>query len=59
MIRNDKVDAKNGRFLRKYSINDNFLDEIGPLQAWFLGFMGADGHIVNDRTFSISQCDKV
>jgi hypothetical protein len=38
----------------RFTVNDDFLDEINPLQAWFLGFMAADGS-VGKNYFSISQ----
>jgi hypothetical protein len=34
-----------GRFTRIHSINDQFLDQIGNEQAWFLGLMAADGNV--------------
>lgn len=34
-----------GRFTRIHSVNDQFLDQIGNEQAWFLGLMAADGNI--------------
>jgi len=30
---------------RKYTVNDNFLKEVGPEQAYFIGLMAADGSI--------------
>ncbi len=41
---------------RKYNINDDFLINIGPIQAWVLGMYASDGHILEGkRAVSISQ----
>lgn len=45
-----------GRFTRVHSINDQFLDQIGNEQAWFLGLMAADGNVrQGGRHISIGQ----
>lgn len=44
-----------GRFVR-FAIKDDFLDNVGPEQAWFIGLMAADGAIhKTNGVVSISQ----
>ncbi len=41
---------------RKYAVNDDFLDELGEEQAWFLGLMASDGCVRDhDNWISLSQ----
>lgn len=40
---------------RIFDCNDNFLDELTPQSAWFLGIMASDGNISGTNRFSISQ----
>jgi hypothetical protein len=47
-------DKLTGRFQR-VEVNDHFLDEMSGLQAWFIGFMAADGCVKDETFFSISQ----
>jgi hypothetical protein len=39
----------------KYTVNEDFFNELGKEQAWFLGMMSADGHVRNGRQVCISQ----
>lgn len=47
--------TKSGLFRITNSINDNFLNNIKQIQAWFLGLMAADGCVSKKNQFSISQ----
>lgn len=47
---------------KKYSVNENFLDEINEISSFFIGLMASDGNITNkinpkcrSNTFSLSQ----
>lgn len=44
-----------GRFIRKYSLNENFLNQINEKNSFFVGLMAADGNVANKKTFSLSQ----
>lgn len=39
----------------KFHVNNNFLDVIEPVQAWFLGLMASDGCVISDNALSLSQ----
>jgi hypothetical protein len=49
-----KRDSK-GRFIKKYSINENFFNIINEKNSFIIGLMASDGNIRNDKVFSISQ----
>ena len=49
------MSLNSGRYTIKNTVNEDFLEIIGPKQAWFLGLMASDGNVRNDRSFSISQ----
>jgi hypothetical protein len=39
----------------KYGLNENYLDNASDRKFWFLGLMAADGFIINENSFGISQ----
>lgn len=43
----------------RYDININIFESDKQFKFWFIGMMGADGSIKNDRHISISQSNKV
>jgi len=51
MERNNK-----GRFVRKYNLNENFLNEKNKINSFFIGLMASDGNVnKNNKAFSLSQ----
>lgn len=47
---------RNRQFKRLYNLNDNFLDELNPIQCWFLGLMASDGYVNSiNNTIGIAQ----
>lgn len=49
---------KQGRFTKRYFVNEDFFTEKGFGFYYLLGLLGADGNVKNNKTFSISQSGK-
>lgn len=56
VLHNNGIDVNQKRFMRKYSLNENYFDEIDtPNKAYILGFLYADGHnSINKSTITMS-----
>lgn len=47
-----------GRFLKKYTFNETYFNSYTKESCWLAGLLAADGNIINEKGFSITQSGK-
>jgi hypothetical protein len=59
LLKKNNIEINKTQFKKKYTVNENFFDEVNKVNSFFVGLMASDGNIrKNLNSFSISQSGK-